>query len=102
VTNSARLKFIVHAYGICLKPEVKKPIRKPLTMLQPLKKEKSTSFAPHPPPASSKNNPNETRIISKGDQTTIIADHSRGSSYKSACRDRFTINDYFQTTKTVH
>jgi hypothetical protein len=48
VTNSARLKFVVHAYGVCVKPEPKKSSmitrRAPFTMLQPLKKEKSTEF----------------------------------------------------------
>lgn len=45
VLNSARLKFLVHAFGVCIKPEVKKTtIRKPLTMLQPIKKEKTSTF----------------------------------------------------------
>lgn len=39
VTNSARLKFLVHAFGVCVAPPQKK-IRKPLTMFQPVKKEK--------------------------------------------------------------
>ena len=34
VTNSARLKFLVHAFGVCIAP-VQKMIRKPVTMLQP-------------------------------------------------------------------
>jgi hypothetical protein len=42
VTNCARLKFLVHAFGVCLAPEVAKKHRKPLTMLQPIKKEKTT------------------------------------------------------------
>lgn len=38
VLHSARLKFLVHAFGTCIKPEVKKlGPRKPLTVLQPLK-----------------------------------------------------------------
>jgi hypothetical protein len=41
VTNCARLKFIVHAFGVCLPDNSKKIARKPLTMLQPLKKETS-------------------------------------------------------------
>lgn len=43
VTNSARLKFVVHAYGVCVKPDPKKisAARKPFAMLQPLKKEKT-------------------------------------------------------------
>ena len=57
VTNSARLKFIVHAYGICVKPEVKKTAnRKPFTMLQPLKEKSSNKVALKPiegPPATS-------------------------------------------------
>jgi hypothetical protein len=44
VTNCARLKFIVHAFGVCPKPQDMPKIRKPLTMLQPLKKEKSAQF----------------------------------------------------------
>lgn len=44
VTNNARLKFLVHAFGICTAPVVKKPIRKPLSTFQPLKKEKSAVF----------------------------------------------------------
>lgn len=43
VTNSARLKFLVHAFGVCVKPEEKKPIRKPLNMLQPLKKKSEST-----------------------------------------------------------
>lgn len=41
VTNCARLKFLVHAFGVCL-PDNKKMPRKPLTMLQPLKDKKAT------------------------------------------------------------
>ena len=46
VCNTARLKFVVHAYGVCVKPDPKKSanIRRPFAMLQPLKKEKSTEF----------------------------------------------------------
>ena len=40
VNNSARLKFLVHAFGVCIAP-VQKMIRKPVTMLQPLKREKN-------------------------------------------------------------
>jgi hypothetical protein len=37
-------KFLIHAFGICVKPpEVKKPIRKPLVTLQPLKREKTSA-----------------------------------------------------------
>jgi hypothetical protein len=59
VTNCARLKFIVHAYGVCLKPiAVPKP-RKPMVMLQPLKREK-TKFGHE----ESTNVNNKTSIIS--------------------------------------
>lgn len=45
VINNARLKFLVHCYGVCTAPVVKKGPRKPFTMLQPIKKEKSATFA---------------------------------------------------------
>jgi len=45
VTNNARLKFLVHCYGVCTAPVAKKPVRKPFTMLQPIKKDKSANFA---------------------------------------------------------
>lgn len=76
VTNSARLKFLVHAFGICIKPEDKKP-RKPFNMLQPLRDKKEikpartlTTKAPvtKPEPSSSttlKYNVKSTTIIKK-------------------------------------
>ena len=51
VVNNARLKFLVHAFGVCLAPP-KKPApvnRKPFTMLQPVKKP-GTDKPPPPPP----------------------------------------------------
>ena len=65
VTNNARLKFLVHCYGICTAPVVKKPIRKPCTMLQPIKREKTTVFGadkkkPVPVPA-----PVASRLVRK-------------------------------------
>jgi hypothetical protein len=42
VTNAARLKFLVHAYGVCVKsPDPKKTVlnRRPFTTLQPLRKD---------------------------------------------------------------
>ena len=60
VTNCARLKFIVHAFGICPKPQEMPKIRKPLTMLQPLKKEKSAQFNDE-----TKTKPSATKIEAK-------------------------------------
>ena len=34
-SNHVRLKYIVHAFGICSAPIIKKPIRKPLAIVQP-------------------------------------------------------------------
>ncbi|CAF0864329.1 unnamed protein product [Brachionus calyciflorus] len=68
VTNSARLKFLVHAFGICIKPEEKKPIRKPLNMLQPLKKEKK--LEPAPPPVQKKETTISTSTKYKTTTTT--------------------------------
>jgi hypothetical protein len=45
VTNCARLKFIVHAFGVCPKPVVAPKTRKPMVMLQPLKREKTLPAA---------------------------------------------------------
>jgi hypothetical protein len=45
VVNNAKLKFLVHCYGHCVAPPSKKPVRKPFTTLQPIKKEGSTKFA---------------------------------------------------------
>lgn len=42
VTNSVRLKFLVHAFGVCVAPPQKK-IRKPLSTFQPVKKDKPSS-----------------------------------------------------------
>jgi hypothetical protein len=49
VTNCARLKFIVHAFGVCLKPVVAPKSRKPMVMLQPLKREKTLPAAANKP-----------------------------------------------------
>lgn len=46
-TSTPKFKFIVHAFGTCVKPpEKKKPLARntKLNVLQPLKKEKSTDF----------------------------------------------------------
>ena len=43
VINNAKLKFLVHCYGHCIAPVVKK-VRKPFTTLQPLKREKTANF----------------------------------------------------------
>jgi hypothetical protein len=45
VTNCARLKFIVHAFGVCPKPVAAPKSRKPMVMLQPLKREKTLPAA---------------------------------------------------------
>ena len=73
VTNCARLKFIVHAFGVCLKPVVVTKPRKPMVMLQPLKREKNptlkavnTAIAPVKSSASNKENKEETKIQPKG------------------------------------
>jgi hypothetical protein len=49
-TNTARLKFIIHAYGVCAKPAaaLKKPVRRPLVALQPLKREKTSASSLQP------------------------------------------------------
>ena len=71
VTNCARLKFIVHAFGVCPKPVAVPKPRKPMVMLQPLKREKTTGAAPAAshvkfaplakPTASNKENREETK-----------------------------------------
>jgi hypothetical protein len=73
VTNCARLKFIVHAFGVCLKPVVVPKPRKPMVMLQPIKREKNqtlkaanTTIAPVKSSASNKENKEETKIQPKG------------------------------------
>ena len=61
VTNTARLKFIVHAYGVCPRPAVVAKPRKPMVMLQPLKREKSHKFT-----EEARNVNDKTSIISTG------------------------------------
>lgn len=65
VTNNARLKFLVHCYGVCTAPVVKKPIRKPCTMLQPIKREKTTVFADNKKPPAAAPAPVASRLIRK-------------------------------------
>jgi hypothetical protein len=55
VTNCARLKFLVHAFGVCLSDNKKMP-RKPLTMLQPLREKKTQQGVLKPAVNFDKNN----------------------------------------------
>lgn len=74
VLNSARLKFIVHAFGICEKPDPKKkaPIRKPLTVLQPLKTKKEEETKLHQqqqqPMKTSRTSLEQTIVMRVGNQ----------------------------------
>ena len=83
VTNSARLKFLVHAFGVCVKPEEKKPIRKPLNMLQPLKKKSETATTQK----------KETSISTKYKSTTTTTTtiYKKSSGQKSRCDETVII-----------
>ena len=99
VTNNARLKFLVHAFGVCPEPVKKKPIRKPFTTLQPLKKEKSAVFTePAPkttiPTVTLKNNKlvvakKENKVTPK--RPTIQAVISKASGPKTTVPQPCTI-----------
>ena len=71
VTNRAHLKFVVHAFGVCLKPAVAPKPRKPL-VIQPFKRENnstlkhtSTTITTLKSSASNKENYDGTRIQPK-------------------------------------
>ncbi|RNA10121.1 abnormal spindle-like microcephaly-associated -like protein, partial [Brachionus plicatilis] len=76
VTNSARLKFLVHAFGVCIKPEEKKPIRKPFNMLQPLKKKTEKA------PVQKKETTVSTKYKTTTTTTTTIYKKSAGQKSK--------------------
>lgn len=57
VTNAARLKFIVHAFGVCL--QAAKKARKPLVQFQPKVAATATAPAKIAPPLKSCLNPSE-------------------------------------------
>lgn len=76
VTNSARLKFLVHAFGVCIKPEEKKPIRRPLNMLQPLKKKTDSA------PVQKKETTVSTKYKTTTTTTTTIFKKTAGQKSK--------------------
>ena len=90
VTNNAKLKFIVHAYGICLKPEPKKAVRKPFSTLQPIRKEPIQQKAAKEKEANittikaSMTSVNITTVNLVCDKTIVIDDKENGSS---ACQN---------------
>ena len=77
--EGAKLKFLVHAFGICKAPPPPKKVvqipRKPLAMLQPLKREKSTLFnepTNKAKPSAKTTKENHEGLIKKSISTTFI------------------------------
>jgi hypothetical protein len=97
--NTARFKFIIHAYGICLKPEVKKPVRKPLNSLQPLKKETSSKTASVI--AKQPQTANQTVVKQVLDETVVLKETKSAMTTTKVVGNENASKTTLTTTKTV-
>lgn len=97
VLNSARLKFVVHAFGVCIKPDPKKSKpapRRPFTVLQPVNETKKNG-------QSVTVNRNETIILKVNNATKPFVNRTQTVVKTTKYNNDFYNNCIDETTTTT-